>query len=439
MSFKAERIDRREVLASIAALPIALGSAVASAAETATAPETGSDLIENDIQRYIGFGAKASGGAGDMASGEWIAQELAKAGYGVERAVFEAPYFDQTIAQLRIAGRKADLIPQAIVQQTSGDGVKGTLFHFDPERPSTIPAKAIVLVDLPKRAWSTATDPVIRRAIAVCVDAAAAGIVLITNGSTGEAIALNAPADAPLSSIPTACLAPRDAAPFLLAARTQGEATLLLVGRAGRRPAFNIMGRWTAPGASKKVIVTTPRSGWLTCAAERAPGIAAWLDLMRWLPTSGLELDVVFSSNSGHEYENLGAAHQVAGRLPRPEETALFLLFGASIVTKATVEQDGHLRILSRPSEKRACIVTAQQAARARQYFAGWAGWTDPAIITDGGAGEAGTAIKAGYPNVIGLIGGNPYHHVASDTGAIVDADHVRQIAHASRRLIQSL
>ncbi|MDH2134632.1 hypothetical protein N5J77_26205 [Sphingobium yanoikuyae] len=437
MTFKAEGLDRRDVLASMAALPFALGPVVAVA--TDSVPGIGVDRIAEDIQRYIGFGAKASGGAGDTASGAWIGEELAKAGYAVERAAFEAPYFDPAIVQLRIDGRKAELIPQAIVQQTSADGVKGALFHFDPERPLAIPAKAIVLVDLPKRAWSTATDPVIRRAIAACVDADASGIVLITNGPTGEAIALNAPADAPLSSIPTACLAPRDAAPFLLAAHTQGEATLLIVGRAGRRPAFNIMGRWAAPEASKKVIVTTPRSGWLTCAAERAPGIAAWLDLMRWLPTSGLALDVVFSSNSGHEYENLGASHQVEGRLPRPEETALFLLFGASIVTKATLEQDGHLRIMSKPSEKRACIVTAREASRARKYFAGWAGWTDPAIVTDGGAGEAGTAIKAGYPNVIGLIGANPYHHVAGDTGAIVDAGYVRQIAQASRKLLQSL
>lgn len=167
--------------------------------------------------------------------------------------------------------------------------------------------------------------------------------------------------------------------------------------------------------------------------------MAAWLDLMRWLPTSGLELDVVFSSNSGHEYENLDASHQIEGRLPRSEETALFLLFRASIVTKATIEQDGHLRILPKPSDKRACIVTSREASRAREYFSGWAGWTDPAIITDGGAGEAGTAINAGYPNVIGLIGANPYHHVAGDTGAIVDAGYVRQIAQASRNLLLSL
>lgn len=437
MTFMDEGIDRRDMLALMAAAPLALNPAVAGAAGSSAG--AGADRIEEDVQRYIGFGAKASGGAGDMASGEWIGAELAQAGYAVERVGFDAPYFDQEIAQLRINGSRAELIPQAIVQQTSGDGVRGALFRFDPEQPLTIPAKAIVLVDLPKRAWSTATDPVIRRAIAACVEARAAAIVLITNGPTGEAIALNAPADAPLSPIPTACLAPRDAAPFLSAAQSQSEATLRINGRAGWRPAFNIMGRWTSPGASKKVIVTTPRSGWLTCAAERAPGIAAWLDLMRWLPTSGLDLDVIFSSNSGHEYENLGASHQVDGRLPRPEETALFLLFGASIVTRATVERDGQLRILPRPSEKRACIVTGSQASRARTYFSGWPGWPDPAIVTDGGAGEAGTAIKAGYPNVIGLIGANPYHHVAGDTGAIVDAHYIRQIARASRKVLQSL
>jgi hypothetical protein len=29
-----------------------------------------------------------------MASGAWIGEELAKAGYSMERAAFDAPYFD---------------------------------------------------------------------------------------------------------------------------------------------------------------------------------------------------------------------------------------------------------------------------------------------------------------------------------------------------------
>jgi hypothetical protein len=426
-------VDRRNLLASLGVVPVLLGPGRALA-RTVAAPAP-VDRIEEDLRRYIGFGAKASGGAGDNASGAWIADELARAGYSVERSTFQAPFFEPRTVELRVAGTAASLIPQAIVRQTPAEGVDGPLFQFDPGSPASIPAGAIVLIDLPRQNWSTATDPVIRKAVAACESAGAVGVVLLTNGPTGEAIALNAPGDEPLFTLPVACLAPRDAAPFLEAAGDRTSATLTITGRAGRREAFNVAGRHRAPGATRNVIVTTPRSGWLTCAAERGPGIAIWLDLMRWLPTSRLALNVVFSSNSGHEYENLGASHQIESNLPKAAETALFLLFGAGVVTRATEPRDGHLVPLA-TSAKRFCIVTDPASALARSVFTGWDGWSDPTFVKDGGAGEAGTAIRSGYPHVIGFVGTNPYHHVAGDTGAIVDPDLIRRVARASRELL---
>ncbi|TDW64624.1 hypothetical protein EDF57_104423 [Novosphingobium sp. PhB55] len=429
-------MNRREILASIAATPFLFDAASALARDGSLVSP---DMIEEDLRRYIAFGSKASGGAGDNASGEWIAGELARAGYKVERSTFEAPFFEPDVVELRAGGSSARLIAQAIVKQTPGEGVEGRLFRFDPLKPEQIPSGALVLVDLPRQGWSTATAPIIRKAVKACEDAGANGAILVTNGPTGEAIALNAPGDEPLFSLPTACLAPRDAGPFFEAAGKKETARLFILGRAGRRGAFNIAGRWSAPGGAKTVIVTTPRSGWMTCAAERGPGIAIWLDLMRWLPTSGLALNVIFSSNSGHEYENLGASHQIGQLLPQPRDTALFLLFGASVVTKATQEYEGRLSVLPDGTAPRSCIVTAGTDNLARSVLAGWEGWADPAFVTDGGAGEAGTAIRAGYPNVIGFIGSNPYHHVAGDTGGNVDSAQIRAVALASRELLRRI
>lgn len=430
-------IKRRVLLQAMAAAPLVLHAGAAAARQALVGPS--GDRIEANLRRYIGFGSKASGGVGDNACGAWIAEELAKAGYTVERSTFDVPFFDPAVVELRIEGAVATLIPQAIVTQTPEGGVTGPLVRFDPEQPSVVPAGAIALVDLPREGWSTVTHPIIRNAVTACEQAGARGVIIVTNGPTGEAIALNAPGDVPLFAIPTACLAPRDAESFLKAAKSHAPATLEMRGHAGRRSAFNVVGRWSAPGAEKNVIVTTPRSGWLTCAAERGPGIAIWLDLMRWLPTSGLKLNVVFSSNSGHEYENLGASHQVEGRLPTPDETALFLLFGAGLVTKATEERNGKLVALPKPNLKRFCIVTQSMDGLARSQFSGWEGWTDPSFVNDGGSGEAGTAIRAGYPHVIGFVGVNPYHHVAGDTGDIVDANFIWRIAQASRSLLMAL
>ncbi len=183
-------MNRREILASIAATPFLLDPVSVLARDGSIVSQ---DLIEEDLRRYVAFGSKASGGAGDNASGEWIAGELARAGYKVERSAFEVPFFKPDVVELRAAGSSARLIAQAIVKQTPHEGLEGRLFRFDPLKPERIPSGAVVLVDLPRQGWSTATAPIIRKAVKACEDAGANGAILVTNGPTGEAIALNTP------------------------------------------------------------------------------------------------------------------------------------------------------------------------------------------------------------------------------------------------------
>ena len=69
-------------------------------------------------------------------------------------------------------------------------------------------------------------------------------------------------------------------APFVAAAGV--PATLVVDAESGLRPAWNLVARLDR-GAARTLIVTTPRSGWFTCAAERGSGVAAWMSLARWL------------------------------------------------------------------------------------------------------------------------------------------------------------
>lgn len=428
-------IDRREALQLFGAAPLLLLSDLGQAQDSSSAASP--NAAARDLDRYISLGVKASGGSGDNACGEWLGEELATAGYQVARTPFTVPYFEPQRTELATGGAVAQVIPQAVVVQTPPEGVRGALFRLDPQAPAPIPRGALVIVDLPSQGWSSVTAPLIGKALALAEKAGACGVVLPTNGPTGEAIALNAHEDAPISPLPTACLAPNSGRAFLAAAERGERGMLTLVGRGDRRDAFNIAGRRIVENPRGTVVVSTPRSGWFTCAAERGPGIAVWLDLLRWSTTNTLPVNLIFSAHSGHEYENLGLRHQLP-RLPRPEEVDLWLMFGAGVVTReARISADKVIPLAS-PAALRSCAVTERTEAIARASFTRWEGWADPLFSRNGGASEAGTAIEAGHTSVIGFNGANPLHHVASDTGSLVDGNLIAPFANACRALIRN-
>ena len=95
------------------------------AADTAWAEQTA--WLQARLERYHGFGIKASGGEGDVASAAWLDQELAGWGYVCRRQPFEIPYFTARQTTLICGDARAEVIPQAIVTPTGPAGVTGSL------------------------------------------------------------------------------------------------------------------------------------------------------------------------------------------------------------------------------------------------------------------------------------------------------------------------
>lgn len=437
-------LNRRHFLylAGTAAAMPALPALPAFAAQPATA----ADFIAQDLDRYINFGSKASGGQGDNASGAWILAELEKAGYAVEASPFDVPYFTPVKAALQAGDTTAQLIPQAVVIQTPATGLAAKLSYVRLERGAdetgawaSLTPGTIALIDLPKRHYSSSDDALIIKVLAQAEQRGAAAIVLITNGPTGEAVALNAPLGHALFSVPTAVLSPQDKAAFVKAAENGTAARLTLTGEQGTRTAFNAVGRLVKDPALPTVVLSTPRSGWLTCAAERAPGVAVWLDLARWAAAQDWPFNLFVMATSGHEYENAGILHQISKDVPAADRVPLWLLYGAGTATRHSVVTDGKLEVFNRPADVRRILLTPTVEGEARAILSGWDGWTDPIYTHDGGAGEVGSAMRAGYPHVVGFAGSNPLHHTASDTGSLVDAGIARKVAHESRGFLTRL
>jgi hypothetical protein len=421
-------MDRRTFLGTGAAL--SLTSARIAAAEPPSS-------IARDLDRYLDFGNKRAGGNGDTACGDWLAGELTANGYRVERQEFAAPYFEAERAEFVSGAATADVVPQPIVVPTGPEGVAGPLVRIDQYgRFAGSLAGAIALVDLPSARWSSALSKAVRAPIEAAFAAGARAAVAITNGPTGNVIALNADGRAPMFGGPVALLAPRDAAAFLAAAIDRREARLTIAGEGGRRPAFNFAGRIDR-GKGRWLAISTPRSGWFACAAERGPGVAAWLDLARWAPAALPDHDLAFICNTGHEYEYLGAAEAMKAIAPPPAKTAFWLHIGANVAARDWHEI-GNTPLPSVDSQ-RYLSVSPQLLPLARTVFAGQIGYEAPVSSKVLSAGELDEVIKAGYAPAAGVFGLHRYHHTPEDDERCLDIPATIAAAQGFRKLIEAV
>ncbi|NYF31090.1 MULTISPECIES: hypothetical protein [Sphingopyxis] len=419
---------RRGFLAGAAVLPLA----TAANADAAAAP----DAIAADLATYIGFGNKQSGGAGDTACGHWLATELERAGFTVEKPPISVPWFEGERCEIVAGDARAPLHPQPIVTPTPGNGVTGPLVRVDAHGMTDAPlAGAIALIDLAYGRWSSTLAKPVRAPVDAAFAGGAKAAVIVTNGPTGQVIALNADGRAPMFAGPVGLLAPAGAAPFLDAAMRHQPARVALAGHGGRRAAFNVIGRLDR-GKGRWIVVSTPRSGWFGCAGERGGGIAAWLDFARAAPALLPDHDLAFLCNSGHEYENLGAEEALKAAAPKPAETHFWLHLGANLAARDWHEGLFGLAPLAGSDSQRYLVVSPPLLPAARRLFAGLAGLESPYSSEKLSAGELTAIIAAGYPSVAGIFGVHRFHHVADDDARCVDAAAVAATTAAFRRLL---
>ena len=424
--------NRRAVLGAGAIATLAGAAAKGQAAE----PSMIEDAIEADLLTYVKFGEKRAGGPGDTACGEWLADELQRAGYVIQRQTFSAPFFAQRRAELAVGDAVMAVYPQPIVVPTGAEGLSGPLVRVDSAgRFSGSLDGAIALVDLAFARWSSTLSPGVRGPIEAAFTAGAKAAVAITNGPSGKVIALNADGRGPMFKGPVALLAPEDAGPALAGAMTGHEARLIVEGESGRRPAFNFVGRIDR-GKGRWLAVSTPRSGWFTCAAERGPGVAVWLDLARWAVSALPDYDLAFICNTGHEYEYLGAAEAMKEIAPPPEETRFWLHLGANVAARDWHDAAGRPSPLPSVDSQRYLSISPDLVPLAREVFAGQAGYEAPVSSKVLAAGELVEVIKAGYSPAAGVFGIHRFHHVIEDDERCLNPAATVAAANAFRELV---
>jgi hypothetical protein len=429
----------RRTFAVAGALLASMTSGCASIAAGAGAEPQSDAAIETDLLRYVSFGNKRAGGAGDTACGEWLAAQLEAAGFAIERQSFSVPFFEPSRAEFAVGDVSAPVYPQPIVVPTGGGGLAGPLVRVDSAgRFVGSLAGAIALVDLDYARWSTMMAPGARGPIEASFAAGAKAVVTITNGPTRKVIALNADGRRPMFRGPVALLAPDAAAPFLAAAIRGQEARLTIEGSGGQRPAFNFVGRIDR-GKGRWLAVSTPRSGWFTCGAERGPGVAVWLNLARWAPRAFPDHDLAFVCNTGHEYEYLGAAEAMRAIAPPPTSTRFWLHLGANVAARDWQDRPGGPIPLQNVDTQRVLSITPELLPLAREVFAGQIGYESPVSSAVLAAGELEEVIRAGYTPAAGVFGTHRYHHVAEDDERCLHIPATVAAAQRFRTLLEAI
>lgn len=393
--------------------------------------------IAKDLERYLSFGSKRSGGAGDEACGAWLEARLKAAGLTPQRHAIETPFIENETCRLTLAsGAVVPLLAQAPWRLTPAAGLEGRL--FSPAEGGPAVPGGIAVAALSHRRWSSSSHAEVVAAMSAAQAAGAGALILITNGPSGEALALNAPPVLPSEGQPSlAILAPHDAGPVLEALQQGQTARFLLTGETGLRPAWNLIGRLDR-GRGRWLVLSTPRSGWFTCGGERGPGVAVWLALVAWAAREMTDHDLAVIATSGHEFENHGGHQALTQVMPSPERTALWFHLGANVAARDWHEAGGELGPLPSADPQRFLVASQALLPAAKAAFAGQPGLEQPYPDSRGAAGELGEILKAGYPSAAGIFGGHRLHHAAIDDERALHPPLVEEAAIGAARFVRA-
>jgi hypothetical protein len=417
-----QMLTTRRTLLKRAALVAGLGAVEAHWPRMGSAQEGDAALTERlrqDLRMHASFGLKFSGGPGDSANAAWIACRLRTLGYRVEESDFDAPYYVGRKAEIGIGNMAVDVVPQGPVLMTGARGVGAPLaiVEEDGELGDLRNRIAVIIAPFARHAALFPTRG-IGSTVVAAAEAGAVGIVLVTTGPSGDAVALNCPDDGPFVSVPLAILAPKLAGPVVDAARSGADATLVIDGDATRRPCKNIVARLER--GPRWIAMSTPRSGWYHCVAERGTGTAAFLEIAAWLEREYPEHSVFLMNTGGHEYFFAGS-HHIVDQAPPPESTLAWAHIGATLAARDAREVDGHWVMLDTVDPNRRTMASEKARDAVASGFAGLEGLDEPGIVQPQ-AGELSMFTDMGFDKAFACIGLHRWFHTIEDTIECVDA-----------------
>jgi hypothetical protein len=275
--------------------------------------------ISRLVDEYSQQGFHRTGTTVDSASGDWLFEEVRRAGLAPARESFPLERIDPGGAGLIVQERRITGLPLFDGVFTGPEGVRGKLGPIGSDAD-------IGLVEAAPNSAAAGPLGEARR------KGSHKAIVFVSRGQRPGLCPSNADSFLTPFGPPVVQVSSEESA--FLADHAQRRTEIQLTAPVTRTSAtaFNvtavIKGR---NGALLPLIVMTPRSGWYWCASERGGGIVCWLELMRTLRAASPDRDVLFVASSGHELGHLGIDAFVARRPGIVPKTVGWIHMGANI------------------------------------------------------------------------------------------------------------
>jgi hypothetical protein len=371
--------------------------------------------------------------AGDVRTSDWLLERFRQIGLRTEEHAWTLRQFFLEDAFIEDAAGRIEAFPLWLPRATGPGGVRGRLTVMNASTPPAELAGAVVWIETGEGAAAAVNREILERRAA---EAGAVAVVFATNdrGGRGHYVAENAErqyvdVERPL---PAVTFGAGDEARLRESIGREIRVTISgrMVEAAGAR---NIIGRLVRDEAADWIVVSTPSSGWFTCAGERGPGIAILLALAEWAAAQPTGLNYFFVANSGHELDFLGSRLLQAAHLaPPPERTRAWLHLGAQIATPPWREIDGEFRSTGTVTSG-TLQASEPLAPLMREAFAELPMFT---LRTDTQIGEFRDVVEHGY-SALGIVGGgNPWFHVPLDDPSTVDPSTLAAVARATSRAL---
>jgi acetyl esterase/lipase len=380
-----------------------------------TAARTNGGAMHEWVKAYAALGEHRTATDVDLATAEWLAKTLREMGLHVEFQEFTVPQFQLRSARLTVGGRSHEAFPEWPPRAT-GQPVRGAL-TLAPEKDR------IALIDLSAESRRPAS---LYRSLAA---AGAAGIVAIDYSPEGLFHAENVMRPVPPPAVPVLKVGSRDRAALLESARRGEVAELEISGEFDAKAAARNVIATTGSGR-RRIVVSTPYSGWFRCGGERGSGIAVWLALARWAAGRNNRVAFTFVANSGHELGYAGMRGFLDSRAPAKEDVIAWLHLGANVALLPDSRPTGGNRasrlFVSNPEWETALARFFDQTPWVRLFS------------RDRPAGELAFVLPKGYPGINLAGGGNRFMHSPGDGPETTGPAVLEPVASALIRMLHS-
>jgi len=395
-------------------------STIVLAATAANADVSGRRLYA-DVERYASFGSHRFGTDADRSTTEWIAKELANAGFETQLPSFSvAKQYFLSAASMRIGAATVPVLPLWWPPENKPALTLQAAIAADTASPA---AGKIVWIRIPFDSGAYLSDAQ-RNAIRAAALRSPIAIIAVIDAPSEEEYAYNvAQSDAPWP-VPVVVVGSKHAAKLQAAQRSGQPVEIAVDGRyAADVTGRNVVGRLNR-GAASTIVVSTPTTGWFTCACERGPGIAVFLALARAAAASDAKVNYVFVATAGHEIGHGGMDAFIQGDSPKPQQTRAWIHLGASLACNEL--------------PRRFLLYSAQAASAASAAFAGIEAQRVQ-VAQQAPPGELREVHAAGYTTYLGMAGSHRFFHSPGDTPRTTSGEALEPIAAAFARALALL